>query len=185
MYFSDIFMNVKFYTTDIKKLLIFFFSVWYIFHPSCHLVLSQTVSRYLFSMCVFTHARHSNYIAVKKINVVCVQLHSCTKYLLELGPCLQASFWVYRVVFCCRNPRLAFHLPFHEPPCHSLCGLVAFLVYTAAELINYLQFYTQVVPQILKNLTLVYLEVSIHIIKRIQLNHSHCRTNIPDFFPSH
>lgn len=66
--------------------------------------------------------------------------------------------------------------------CTGLCSLIAFHVHTDAEQIHYLQLYTQAVPQLLKNLALVYLEVSSHTIKRIQLNHSHCRTNILDFF---
>lgn len=69
--------------------------------------------------------------------------------------------------------------------CTGLCSLIAFHVHTDAEQIHYLQLYTQAVPQILKNLALVYLGVSSHTIKRIQLNHSHCRTNILDFFFHH
>lgn len=69
--------------------------------------------------------------------------------------------------------------------CTGLCCLVAFHVHTDGEQIHYLQLYKQAVPQILKNLALVYLGVSSHTIKRIQLNHSHCRTNILDFFFHH
>ena len=96
IYFSGIFINVKFYITGIKNIITFFPNL--IYFPSQLLPGPESVSQYLFSESVLTSGTVAT-LTVKKKYVVCAlaQLCSYTKQLLELSPHLQASFGVYHV----------------------------------------------------------------------------------------
>lgn len=120
MYFSDIFINVKFYITGVKKSSQFFFPNLYIFHTSCPLVLSQTVSWYLFSMNVYSRQARWQYNSKEDKCGVC----ACSAPFLhqippEIGPPLIGFLLgLPKGKVCCANARLAFHLPFHVRPHH-------------------------------------------------------------------
>lgn len=85
MYFSDVFINVKFCVIGINKAYDLFFQNCYNFYPSCNQV-RQSINTYLVS--VYSGARHGDNVTVKKENMVCVpvELSFYTKYFLELRP---------------------------------------------------------------------------------------------------